>query len=91
LRSTIKCEYSTKWISRRPVAIVNEDELFNTDDTSKADEQRTRKVRRRRSRVNKHKEEDEDSKENEIKESSVTEPKYVALNADDKLIRYIVF
>lgn len=92
LRSTIKCEYS-KWTSRRPVAIANEHELFDTDDTTKSpdDEQRTRKVRRRRSRVSKRKEKDGDTKENEIKESSITEPRYVALDANDKLIRYIVF
>lgn len=95
LRSTIRCRYS-KWVSRRPVAIVNKHELFDTDDTTKADEQKTPKTHRGRSRVNtregkEKKEKQEKQKENEIKECSATKPKYIALKADDKLIRYIIF
>ncbi|KYN07122.1 RNA methyltransferase-like protein 1 [Cyphomyrmex costatus] len=86
LRSTIRCKYSTKWISRRPVAIVNKHELLDIDNTIKTDEQRTRKTHRRKSRINTNeKEKEEKQKENKI-EGSTTEPKYIALDADDKLI-----
>lgn len=88
LRSTIRCRYSIKSASRRPVAIVNKHELFVTDDTTKAEEQNTPKTHRRRSRVNTREEKEKKKKENEIKESTATEPKYIALKADDKLIRY---
>ncbi|XP_024886871.1 rRNA methyltransferase 3, mitochondrial-like [Temnothorax curvispinosus] len=86
LRSTIKCGYSSGWSSRRPVAIVNEHELLDTDDTSKAVEQKTPKTRRRRPRVNTREEKKKDKKENEIKEGSATEQRYIALDANDKLI-----
>ncbi|XP_012059530.1 PREDICTED: rRNA methyltransferase 3, mitochondrial [Atta cephalotes] len=87
LRSTTKCKYSTKWVSRRPVAIVNQNELFDTDDTTKIEEQRTRRTRRRKLRINAaEKEEKKKQKENEIEESTTTKPKYIALDADDKLI-----
>ncbi|KYQ56697.1 RNA methyltransferase-like protein 1 [Trachymyrmex zeteki] len=86
LRSTIKCKYSTKWVSRKPVAIVNQNELFDTDDTTKTEEQRTPRTRRRKLRINTaEKEEKKKQKENEIEEST-TEPKYIALDPDDKLI-----
>jgi len=91
LRSTTKCKYSTKWVSRKPVAIVNQNELFDTDDTTKIEEQRTPRIRRRKLRINAaEKEEKKKQKENEIEEST-TKPKYIALDADDKLIRYIIF
>ncbi|XP_071562527.1 rRNA methyltransferase 3, mitochondrial [Temnothorax nylanderi] len=86
LRSTIKCGYSSGWSSRRPVAIVNEHELLDTDDTSKAVEQKTPKTRRRRPRVNAREEKKKDKKEHEIKEGSATEQRYIALDANDKLI-----
>jgi len=92
LRATIRCEYSTRWVSRKPVAIVNKHELFDTD-TTKADEQRTRKTHREKSRVStcENEEKTKKQKEIEIKGNTATEPKYIALNADDKLIRYIIF
>lgn len=95
LRATVKCRYGTKWISRKPIAIVNEHELVDTDDASEADERKT-ETRRKRSRGNVHrekdkKEKDENKMKNEIKESSAIERKYIALDADDKLIRYIRF
>ncbi|KYM75449.1 RNA methyltransferase-like protein 1 [Atta colombica] len=87
LRSTTKCKYSTKWVSRRPVAIVNQNELFDTDDTTKIEEQRTPRTRRRKLRINAaEKEEKKKQKENEIEESTTTKPKYIALDADNKLI-----
>ncbi|KYN30667.1 RNA methyltransferase-like protein 1, partial [Trachymyrmex septentrionalis] len=85
LRSTTKCKYGTKWISRRPVAIVNQNELFDTDDTT--EEQRTLRTRRRKLRINTaEKEEKKKEKENEIEESTTTKSKYICLDADDKLI-----
>lgn len=91
LRSTIKCGYG-KWISRRPVAIVNEHELLDTDDAPRANEQKT-KTRRQRPRGNIRREKEKDKMKNEIEESSAQneERKYIALNADDKIIRYTVF
>ncbi|KYN28937.1 PREDICTED: rRNA methyltransferase 3, mitochondrial [Trachymyrmex cornetzi] len=87
LRSTTKCKYGTKWVSRRPVAIVNQDELFDTDDTTKTKEQRTPRTHRRKLRINTaKKEEKKEQEENEIEESTTTKPKYIALDADDKLI-----
>lgn len=89
LRSTIKCG-RTGWVSRKPVAIVNEDELFDTEDTTKAVKPKIKT--RRRSKASKQKEKKEDKKENEIEEGSATGSKYIALQADNKLIRcYIVF
>jgi len=92
LRAIISCEYSTKWVSRKPVAIVNKHELFDTD-TTKTDEQKTPKTRRGKSRVStcENDEKTKKQKEIEIKRNTATEPKYIALNADDKLIRYIIF
>lgn len=91
LRLANKCRYSTEWVNRRPVAIVNEDELFDTDDTTKVDKQRAPKAHRGRSRVRTHqRKEKENQKENEIKESTAIEQKYIALKADDKMIRYII-
>lgn len=90
LRSTIKCGYGTKWMSRRPVAIVNEHELLDTEDTSKANKQKT-KTHRQRPRGNVRREKEKDEMKNEIKESSAQERPYIALNADDNIIRYIVF
>lgn len=88
LRSVNNYKYS-KWVSRRPVAVVNEHELFDTDDTTKAVEQRTRsKTHRKKSRASAEEEKTKDKKENEMEESgTAAEPRYVALNADDKLIR----
>jgi len=92
LRATIRCEYSTRWVSRKPVAIVNKHELFDTGIT-KATEQRTPKTHRKKSRVSTCENEEKTKKQKkiEIKRNTVTEPKYIALNADDKLIRYIIF
>jgi len=92
LRTAIRCEYSTRWVSRKPVAIVNKHELFDTG-TTKADEQRIPKTHRERSRVSTCENEEKTKKQKEIenKGNTVTEPKYIALNADDKLIRYIIF
>jgi len=83
LRSTIKCG-RTGWVSRKPVAIVNEDELFDTEDTTKALKPKIKT--RRRSKASKQGEKKKDKKENEIEESSATGPKYIALQGDDKLI-----
>lgn len=87
LRSTVKCGYG-KWMSRRPTAIVNEYELYNTDDTTKVAEEKPKTRRKRPRSTRKEKGKD---KKNEIKESSAKEQKYIALDADDKLIRYIIF
>lgn len=84
LRSTINCG-RTGWVSRKPVAIVNEDELFDTEDTTKAIKPKI-KIQRR-SKVSKQEKKRKDNKENEIEESSATGSKYIALQADDKLIR----
>lgn len=87
LRSTIGCKYSTKWISRKPVAIVNEHELFDTDDTTKADEQRTKTHRKRPRGSKREKKEDKKKQtENEVEGGTDTKKKYIALDADDKLI-----
>ncbi|XP_012524491.1 rRNA methyltransferase 3, mitochondrial [Monomorium pharaonis] len=87
VRLAIKCRYGTKWISRRPAAIVNEHELFDTEqDTTEVDEQRAFKTHRRRPRVSTQVKEEKDKKqkEDEVKES--TERKYIALDGDNKLI-----
>ncbi|XP_011869945.1 PREDICTED: rRNA methyltransferase 3, mitochondrial [Vollenhovia emeryi] len=85
LRSTIKCGYGTEWYSRRPVAIVNEHEILDTDDTTKPNKPRTARTRRR-SRDNSREEKRKAKEEPEIKESSGTKLKYTALEANDKLI-----
>ncbi|KAG5318887.1 MRM3 methyltransferase, partial [Pseudoatta argentina] len=90
IKSITKCKYSTKWISRKPVAIVNQNELFDVDDTTKTKEQRTLRTRKRKLRINTdEKEEKKKQKENEIEEST-TKPKYIALDADDKLVSSLI-
>ncbi|KAL0112560.1 hypothetical protein PUN28_012109 [Cardiocondyla obscurior] len=86
LRSTIKCEYGTKWTSRKPVAIVNEDELFDSDDEmSRDDKQSVFKTLRRRSRAKTREKNEVVEKTDEIRVSS-TGIKYVALDANNKFI-----
>lgn len=78
LRSTVKCRYS-KFASRRPVSIVNEEELFDAKDTQADVRQAPKrpKLRRRKPKV----------KEEQIEKGVVNKGKtYIALKEDDKLI-----
>ncbi|KAL6261269.1 hypothetical protein P5V15_008791 [Pogonomyrmex californicus] len=91
LRSTIRCRYA-RWTSRKPVAIVNEHEFFDTDDATvtKVDEQRAPKTRKKsKIKTCEKKEKGKQSEtKNEMKEYTTehTESKYIALKADDKII-----
>jgi len=82
LKPTIKCRYGTGWFSRRPSAIVNEKEIL--DDT----ENITNEVRYKMAyKTRKHKsKEAEKKKDNKNNEQVITKP-YIALDADDKIIR----
>lgn len=97
LTSINKCRYGTRWTSRKPVAIVNENELFDTNnDTEEIVTNVSRKTRRPRKRSNKQ-EKEEKEKEKEIVVQEVEnkadsiKSKYKILEADDKLIRCVVF
>lgn len=102
LKPINKYRYSTKWISRKPVSIVNEDEVYDTEDTSTEtlDTETVsnvgRKIRTRRKRFKK-----EEKKENKLKEvenkvreikdeAGSTILKYKTLDADDKRINSLM-
>lgn len=91
LEPIIKCRYSTKWSGRRPVAIVNEDELFDdTKTTATNTHEMTYKTRRQRSRVQERKKE---RKNQEVVTKKVVRGStyaYTALQENDKSIRYIM-
>lgn len=88
LRTKIKCRY-TRWASRTPSAIVNEDELFDItpDDRETtatklhAEAFKTRKERSK-TRKNKIKKKKEENNKVEV----VTEQGYTCLKADDKFV-----
>lgn len=89
LTSTTKCRYS-KWISRRPAAIVNEDELFDDDGNDDAQKNIAKSLKKRASeaRAKKLKEKKKENPEEKGEEQVITkEPIYQALKEDDKLIR----
>lgn len=88
LRTKIKCGY-TRWASRTPSAIVNEDELFDitADDTETKINAEAFKTRKERSKTRKNKEKKKKEKNNEVE--VVTEQGYTCFKADDRLVRYV--
>lgn len=91
LKSINKCKYGTKWTSRKPVAIVNEDELFDTNDTEKTVTNAPKKIRRKRSNRSKQEEEKKVEVKEVENETDSIKSMYKTLKADDKIIRYVVF
>lgn len=88
LTSTTGYKYS-RWASRRPVAIVNEDEVFGDDNDTQTDV--TKKLTR--SALKKARKEKVKKKEKEEigeEESTAKQPLYKALKEDDKFIRYVI-
>lgn len=85
LRTKIKCGY-TRWASRTPSAIVNEDELFDitADDTETKINAEAFKTRKERSKTRKNKEKKKKEKNNEVE--VVTEQGYTCFKADDRLV-----
>lgn len=90
VRSTLR-RGRTGWVSRRPVAILNEHELHeeaeNTKELKEVHKKAARTVRKERLKVQKAaKKEEKEEKESEEVTSEL--PIYKALKEDDKLIRY---
>ncbi|XP_012223397.1 rRNA methyltransferase 3, mitochondrial [Linepithema humile] len=90
LKPINKCRYGTRWTSRKPVAIVNEDEFFDTNDTEKTVTNVPRKTQSHRKKFNqqksnKQKKEEDEATEVESETDSI-KSKYKTLKADDKLI-----
>lgn len=92
LRSTMKCNYA-RWVSRRPSAILNEHELYDSEDTTTMKEVHKKAAKRaREERLEIKKKAKREAKEKEKNEETVTkEPLYKALKEDDRLIRCTIF
>lgn len=86
---TTRCSYS-RYASRRHVAVINENELFDDEiDTTKPLKKRVSKSRKEKLKEKeKRKPEKKESTEDDI--SSTKEPIYKALKENDKLIRYVI-
>lgn len=86
LSSTTKCGYA-RWASRRPVAILNEDEVFGDDDTqTNITKPPKKRAKARKEKLKAEKKPEEKEEEKPVKR----QPLYTALKENDKLIRYIV-
>ncbi|EFN79022.1 rRNA methyltransferase 3, mitochondrial [Harpegnathos saltator] len=87
LTSTTRCKYS-RWVSRRPVAIINEDELFDKDDKDDTQTKISKPVKKYISKARKEKlKKKEKKKPEEVKEEVVTNgPIYKPLDENDKFI-----
>lgn len=72
----------TRWVSRRPIAIINEDELYECNDTTKPEISRQRRVSTRKSKRTKF------SQETKNKETEITakKNKFMKLKENDKII-----
>ncbi|PBC29340.1 RNA methyltransferase protein [Apis cerana cerana] len=81
LNSNITRTYA-RWVSRKPIAIVNEDELYECDDTTKSEISRQRRVSIRKSKKTKLSQE---TKNKEI-EITVKNNKFMKLKENDKII-----
>lgn len=99
LRPTISYRY--KWTSRTPTAILNEEEVFDTTETTVT--QRSKRHRRFKARNENHKKQEEKKiikeKDKHLKEKEgeneaaeadkapIAKQKYTSLKGDEKLIR----
>lgn len=86
LNSNITRTYA-RWVSRKPIAIVNEDELYECDDTTKSEISRQRRVSIRKSKKTKLSQE---TKNKEI-EITVKNNKFMKLKENDKIITYVIY
>lgn len=77
----------TRWVSRRPIAIINEDELYECNDTTKPEISRQRRVSTRKSKRTKF------SQETKNKETEITakKNKFMKLKENDKIITYVIY
>lgn len=84
VKPVLHCRYATRWSSRRPSAIVNEDELY--DDTEIKTHEMTYKTRRlgRKARPERKTEKSKNEKVGK-------EKPYTPLQADDKIMRSVMF
>lgn len=101
VRSEIKCRY-TRWASRTPIAIVNEHDLFDTDNTADNMEttkptetkiqEKVLKTRKERTKAQKGKEKKKKENKNEVKEAvtTYTEKGYTCLKPNDKLVNSLM-
>ncbi|EZA55946.1 RNA methyltransferase-like protein [Ooceraea biroi] len=85
LKPAIPCRYSTKWSSRRPVAIVNEDELFDGRKPT-VTESRTKRQKVYTYKTRNHRPKAPEKKRDTSKEKADDEPMYTALEADSKIM-----
>lgn len=78
----------TRWVSRKPIAIVNEDELYECNDTTiKSEISRQRRISTRKSKRTKL------SHETKSKEIEITERKnkFTKLKENDKIVTYVIY
>lgn len=81
-----RCSYA-RWVSRRPSAIVNENEIFENDDIqASANETRKRIARKRKGQKSGTNNEEKMEVTKSTKEKSI----YTSLKEDDRLIRYLL-
>lgn len=75
-----------RWVSRKPIAIINEDELYECN-TTKSEISRQRRVSTRKSKRTKLSQE---TKNEEI-EITVKKNKFMKLKENDKIVTYVIY